>query len=123
METSSNPELQVEWAGPGVLLLFLAVIAAISASLTFIPCRRHFARQKEPSYFISLLTSLITAFLTILVSYEDHTGSIASILSGAAVPFLIFWVVCLIPALAVVWAYRKKSALRQTPGGIDQTTT
>jgi prepilin signal peptidase PulO-like enzyme (type II secretory pathway) len=107
METSTNPEVPIEWATPGATLLFLAFIMAAAALITMLLCRLQLTKQNRPSYWIGLLAALATALLTTLVCYEDYSGNLAYIVSGAAVPFLIFWVISLIPAVAVVRVYRK----------------
>ena len=109
MESSTNQELPVEWAGPGAILLFLAIIGGVSALLTMILCRRVVARQNTPPYWHGLLGSVITALLATFVCYEDYTGNVVSILEGGAIAFLLFEIPCLIPALFVVRYYRKKT--------------
>ncbi|MCD6050657.1 MAG: hypothetical protein K0Q55_2060 [Verrucomicrobia bacterium] len=109
MAPSTNPEVPIEWATPAAMLLFLAFILAAAAVPTVLLCRRQLTRQQKPSYWIALFTSLITALLTTLLSYDDYSGNIAYIISGAAIPFLFFWFLSLIAALLVVRFYRKKT--------------
>jgi prepilin signal peptidase PulO-like enzyme (type II secretory pathway) len=108
METSTNPELPVEWATPAAMLIFLAFIVAAAAMITLLLCRRQLARRNKPSYWVGLIASLINALLITLLSYETNSEDMASKLSGAAIPFLLFAIVSLIPSLSVVRMQRRR---------------
>ncbi|MGV3756451.1 MAG: hypothetical protein ACO1QS_13805 [Verrucomicrobiota bacterium] len=108
MEPSANPEIPVEWATPAAMLIFLAFIVAAAALITLLLCRRQLSQRNKPSYWVGLIASLTNALLMIMLSYEANSGDTASDLSGAVIPFLLFGIVSLIPALLVVRFFRKK---------------
>lgn len=108
MEPSANPEIPVQWATPAAMLIFLAFIVAAAALITLLLCRRQLSQRNKPSYWVGLIASLTNALLMTLLSYEANSGDIASDLSGAVIPFLLFGIVSLIPSLSVVRMHRRR---------------
>ena len=101
-------ELPVSWASPWQGLAFVAGLALTASIITLLLCRRRTAQKKPPSFGSGLLAAFVTACLTMVISFRDDSGSLATALPGAFFCLIFLMAVSLIPALAVGVFYRRK---------------
>lgn len=89
-------------------ILFMVVIAIAAFGFTSAVCHLRTACNRQPSYWIGILGACVIGLLTTLVTFENVSGNMASIVSGVATVTLVFASVSVIPAMAAVFVYRRK---------------
>lgn len=97
------------------LLVLIAVLAGIAFVLTNVASRRHVERSRQPSFLLAVAGAFCTALIMMFVFYGRDLFTHRFWEDGKApmvvlVPifFGVCMIVSLIPALLVVWHYRKK---------------
>ena len=71
-------------------------------------CRRRIAQNKPASFWLGLLGAFVTACITMVFSFRDYSGSLATAFPVALLCTALFIGMSVIPAMAVVVFYRKK---------------
>jgi hypothetical protein len=97
------------------LLLVVFMILAGAAYLTSIPCRMVLARQQRPRWILGVVAAVMIAILGVLLAFQGRVFHPNQWSEGKGTPLGIamlivltfVFLVGLVPALYVVWLYRR----------------